>query len=95
MYNEVKQSDIVFWSENRDKYRIIYLPPDVGKTPSENSLSKPLFVSSKLPSKLPIEVDKWGFNNHIVKWLEDCLKELPQQNHRIKEYVKQYIEFWN
>jgi hypothetical protein len=95
MYKEVKQSDTVFWSENKSKYRILYLAPDVGKVPSENSLSRPLLFSSKLPDKLPIEFDKWGFNNHIVKWLEDCLNELPQENQRIKEYVKQYIEFWN
>ncbi|WP_439131091.1 PD-(D/E)XK nuclease family protein [Polaribacter sp.] len=95
MFKEINKTDAVFWSNNSDKYKILYLSPDIEKTPSENSKSRPSYLPSKLPNKIPLTVSIWSYNKQIVKWLENCLNELPKDNHRIKEYVKQYIEFWN
>ena len=95
MYEEIRQKGKDFWSQNSNKYRIIYLPPDAGKVPSQNSISRPEYMDSKLPSKIPLEVDRWSFNNQIVNWLESCFEDLPIENIRIKEYVKQYIEYWS
>ena len=66
MYEEIRQKGKDFWSQNSNKYRIIYLPPDVGKVPSQNSISRPEYMDSKLPSKIPLELDRWSFNNQIV-----------------------------
>lgn len=35
------------------------------------------------------------FTEFIIKWLEKSLEKLPEDNHRVKEYVKQYLELWS
>lgn len=77
------------------KFKIIYLVSDDGKLPSENTLVRPVNFSEDLPGKVPIDVDIWNFNNQIQDWLEECLSVIPDENYRLKEYIQQYIEYWN
>jgi hypothetical protein len=47
-----------------------------------------------LPEKLEDHhVKKWTFKDDIVVWLEEQLP-LFNQNHRLREYLLQYIELW-
>lgn len=78
--------------ENFKNFKVIYLIPNDWKQPSDNSLSKPLGWSNDLPNTIPIDPIKWKFNKEIVDWLKKSLKQLPKENYRMQEYVKQYIE---
>lgn len=79
---------------NNNNYQIIYLTPADWKLPTDSSMIKPNGYDAALPYKIPIEPKIWLFNKHIVKWLNDTAKELHEENHRLREYIKQYIELW-
>jgi hypothetical protein len=81
-----------------EKFQIVYLAPDLNKTPSEYSLKKCRLIDpgnmDGLPEKLEDHhVKKWTFKDDIVVWLEEQLP-LFNQNHRLREYLLQYIELW-
>lgn len=80
---------------NNDKYKIIYLVANDAKLPSENTLIRPIDFSSNLLEIVPLKIERWNFNNQIKCWLQDCLHLIDDENYRLKEYIKQYIEFWN
>jgi len=81
-------------NQHPEKYKVVYLTPDSGKLPTDNTLSKPNDWSSELPDSIliPTIIE---FSSHIVDWLKKCLEEIPETNNRLKEYIKQYIELWN
>jgi hypothetical protein len=75
-------------------YQLIYLTPTNMKVPSNNSLSRPIGWDIKLPKVVPLKTKELIFNDFIVRWLNISLEQIPIQNYRLKEYIKQYIEFW-
>lgn len=81
-------------TKNNKNYQIIYLTPADWKKPTKNSLSKPDGYPDLLLSEVPIEPTIWLFEKQIVQWLKICIDLLPQENYRMREYVKQYIELW-
>jgi len=76
-------------------YQIIYLSPNSMKFPKTNSLSKPSNWDKTLPPIVPIKIKTLTFSKFIGDWLTDCLQDIPLTNYRVREYVKQYIEYWN
>lgn len=85
--------------KDRKHFRIFYLSPDINKIPEPYSLKKPEDESYKafpsLPDKLDeSDIEKIFFGQDIVEWLNDCLKEIENENHRLREYITQYIEIW-
>lgn len=102
IYSLTKMSDRNFYSNN-NKYQIIYLPPNECKTYQGNSIlkpngrpnEKPLNLKSNdleinLPDKVPMDIKILYFNDFIQKWIENCKKQLPETNHRVREYLTQY-----
>ena len=79
---------------NNNNYQIIYLTPVDWKLPSDNSLIKPNGFDASLPDRIPIQPKIWLFNKQIVHWLEDASQQLHKDNHRLREYIKQYTELW-
>ncbi|MDZ4809265.1 MAG: PD-(D/E)XK nuclease family protein [Bacteroidota bacterium] len=85
--------------KNKKYYKIVYLSPNDKKIPDTNSLMRPNWewLSKKypeLPCKLKdSDIQKINFNTHIVEWLQSCLIHL-KENHRLREYIMQYIELW-
>jgi hypothetical protein len=85
--------------KDRAHYRIFYLSRDQRKIPQSYSLKKPqdlnLSFYPSLPEELKEEdIQKIFFTNEITDWLKDCLKEIEPENHRLREYIMQYIEIW-
>jgi hypothetical protein len=80
---------------NNKNYRVIYLTPADWKIPSNHTQLKPIGYNKDLPSTMPIVPEIWVFNNQIVEWLSHSLNQLNKENHRLREYIKQYIELWN
>lgn len=79
-----------------DLYQIIYLSPSYTKVPKNNSLEKPTdWGENILPSTLPIIPKHLIFSEFVVNWLQCSLSKIPDKNNRLKEYVKQYLEFWD
>jgi hypothetical protein len=76
-------------------YQIIYLSPEHWKRPSTNTIEKPKDWPENLPEQIPLKPKQILFNNFISNWLKKSLELLPENNHRLREYVKQYIEYWN
>ena len=87
--NPLKYSD----SQN---YKIIYLVTSDGKLPADQSLKRPSDWSLELPERIPQELDPdiWFFKREISAIFEQCLYKIPIENYRLKEYIKQYIEYW-
>ncbi len=75
-------------------YQLIYLTPAYFKVPIQNSLERPANLSADLPKLIPLEPRTLVFGVFITDWLELSLKKIPSENHRLREYVKQYIEIW-
>lgn len=86
------------YSKNHpEKYQIVFLTPADWKQPSLNTITRPKgneWSSLGCPDIMPIEPQIWKFNIEIVNWLNDVYKDIPIKNYRLKEYIKQYIEFW-
>lgn len=81
-----------------EKFQIIYLTPDESKIPSIHSLTKSSYIDPNnligLPPRLePNNIKPLTFNRHIVTWLEEILPNF-NENHRLREYLIQYIELW-
>lgn len=81
-------------TSNNSNYQIIYLTPADWKLPSDNSMKRPNGYDTTLPETIPIEPKVWLFNKQIIQWLNDVIPQLHQDNHRLREYLKQYIELW-
>ena len=79
---------------NSNNYQIVYLTPADWKLPSVHAIKRPNGYDVTLPDKIPIEPKIWLFNKQIVHWLAEASKQLHQDNHRLREYIKQYIELW-
>ncbi len=74
-------------------YQLIYLTPH-GEGPNDDSLCKPSDWDDSLPNKVPLELKCLSFDDFIVQWLCKSLEKLPKENYRIREHIKQYLEFW-
>jgi hypothetical protein len=48
-----------------------------------------------LPEIVPLKPKIWQFDKEIKDWLKNSINELHSENHRLREYIKQYIELWN
>lgn len=98
IYSKTNESNENFYLNNKDKYQIIYLPPNENKIYNQNSKSRPSKCDGfcdketfdKLPLEIPMEVKIWTFNNDFQEWLDKCISILPETNHRIREYIEQY-----
>ncbi len=75
-------------------YQLLYLSPEHWKIPSTNTLTKPTEWEDNLPNEIPLKAKHLLFSDFICQWLQISLGKLPKDNHRIREYVKQYIEYW-
>ncbi len=95
IYYPNRHLPISYTKEKSNNYKIIYLTPSDWKLPNDNSLQKPDYLPDEFPDKLPIEPEIWYFNKQIIEWLLETLDLIPQTNHRLREFVKQYIDYWN
>lgn len=76
-------------------YKIIYLTPSEEKIPDEISLKRPKGISSKkAPDELPLKYEILTFRTLLIHWRGDILNKIPKSNHRLREYLSQYVEFW-
>jgi hypothetical protein len=90
------RNDVLEITKNSNNFQIIYLTPADWKLPSNNSLEKPEWLTDEnLPDKLLFEPKIFLFSEHIVNWLTNCLTFVSPTNHRLREFVKQYIELWS
>lgn len=94
MKNRLVSSEIML-NPPMNNYQLIYLSPEHWKMPTNNSLQKPLGWDSSLPSTVPMKPIQYQFRHFIVDWLKESYILLPEENTRIKEFVKQYIEYWS
>jgi len=76
-------------------YQLLYLSPKHWKIPNTNTLTKPTEWDNDLPNEVPLKTKHLLFSSFVCEWLKMSLELLPKGNHRIREYVKQYIEYWN
>lgn len=88
-----------FYENNTHKYQVLYLAPSIYKKYEEQSITKPIeytgSIYNDLPTRLPMKVKTTTFDNQIQTWLNNCLAVLPQNNHRIREYIIQYQSLCN
>jgi len=89
--NKNKDIDVDYTAQER--FRIVYLTPTHWKLPSEDSLTKPKGLLD-LPQRIPLDPIIWKYDEHITNWLREALELVPEDNHRLREYLKQYIELW-
>ncbi len=84
------------------RYRIIYLSPSADKKFDDQTCCKPSkeyflkkgrYDYDKLPDKIPLEPEIWLFNDHIQKWLEQCINTLAEPNQPLRNYLYQYKEY--
>jgi len=73
--------------------KIIYLSPNDYKSPSEQTLSRPVEWDDSLPDKVPMPIDVFFFSVEIVKWLDLCMDSVSAHS-SIYYYLKQYRDFW-
>jgi hypothetical protein len=77
-----------------NRYQLVYLTPEHWKIPTDNSLCKPPDWDNDLPAVVPIPPKVLLIREFVTDWLKQSLNKLPPANYRLREYVKQYIEFW-
>ncbi len=94
VYSKMQNDNVQ--TQNYSNYKIIYLVSSEGKVPSLHSLKKPDNWSDDFPKSIPEEMypEIWFFRKQIKEILSDALNEIDDNNHRLREYIKQYIEYW-
>ncbi|MBC3540249.1 PD-(D/E)XK nuclease family protein [Rufibacter sediminis] len=99
IFLKTKEYSTSFYERNVNNYKILYLVPNTHKELEYQSISKPkeLPYSSyhDLPDIVPIQITIVSFDEHIQRWLTNCLSVLPADNHRIREYIIQYQHLCN
>lgn len=86
-----------FYKNNIHNFQIIYLVPNKTKAPDEQSLKRPSDREfANAPEKLPMPYKIQTFEELTTKWFSNLLDgdAITKNNHRIREYIKQYKEFW-
>ena len=78
--------------------RIVYLPQ--WGVPSEQTRMRPKDYKDSYPEKLVFEeqggiISCWTYYTHIVEWLSKCTDTMGNENHIVKQLVKNYIEYWS
>ena len=90
IYSKTNQVGESYYEEMKEFYRIIYLAPNENKNPSLQTLMRPDDWSDDLPLFVPLKVDVYTFSSFIFEWLEDCNQLLLDENHALREFLKQY-----
>jgi len=86
--------------------RVVYLPKD--GTPSLQTRTRMKDYKEPYPEVLELEdkrlgVDEqkgkviscWTYYEDIRDWLERCMNTIKGENHIIKHFIRNYIEFWD
>lgn len=80
---------------DRHQDRILYLAQDKGKKPSGQTLTRPEEWPNDTPAKITqIDPIIWTFGDDVCRWLTEALDGVPRDNHRMRVFIKQYIELW-
>jgi len=95
IYYPNRHRPIEYTGNHPEKYQIIYLTPADWKQPTSNTSERPKQWPLNLPERMPIEPMIYRFDKEIIEWLNFSLKGIANGNHRLREYIKQYIEYWN
>lgn len=90
IYSRTQEIDRQFYEKESSSFRIIYLAPNEDKSPSAQTKERPSYLPKNLPKTLPMDVDVRTFDDFIYQWLDDCIKALPQTNHAMREFLRQY-----
>lgn len=92
IYSKTKNSNKEFYSQNSDRYKIVYLAPTDGKKLELHSITKPKnnMIYFGLPDLIPMDICTHTFNHFVQNWLINCKDKLPPTNYRIREYITQY-----
>lgn len=96
--NKLKFSDPLHTLKNPEMFQIIYLVPNDEKIPEDISLKICKNIDREKDTKLPMKLEmsqikQLTFEKDIVEWLEFLLPNF-KSNHRLREYLLQYIETW-
>ncbi len=83
---------IKFYKENEKRYKIVYLTWDGSKEPSENTLKRPPQIKGNAPKKLPLAPTPLSFSD-LANCIRGLINEIPEENHRLKEYLQQYMDY--
>jgi hypothetical protein len=75
-------------------YRLIYLTPKGIKKMEYHSALRPDKGCKNVYEQVPMRIDNHSFDKLVVNWLEDCLIIIKPENTRLREYITQYIEYW-
>lgn len=99
IFQKTKEHSKKFYDNNTHKYKIIYLVPNINKNYEQHSILKPVeyqgVIYNELPERVPMQIIVATFDELIQIWLNNCLEILPENNHRIREYIIQYQAMCN
>lgn len=93
--------DAKYYKDN-NRYRIIYLAPNENKNYSDQTCCKPprnhkIFNTDEdfnsAPCRVPLQPIVWTFNRQLQEWLKRCMEILDDNNHPVREYIRQYKEY--
>lgn len=76
-------------------YRVIYLSPASWKQADEQSTRRPEESYDGQPETVPEGIIEHRlFNELVIKWLNESLVLIPVDNHRLREFTDQYVQYW-
>lgn len=77
-------------------FQIIYLSPSSLKRPASGSLMRPQHLSEHCPDhpELPLAETVLTFDEHIARWLDECISNTPATNTRLISFLEFYREIW-
>lgn len=95
-FNDIFQSTII-----KDQSKLVYLTYGNNAENIDQSKTKPVNKTynstyKHLPPVLPMDVIELNYQNHIIRWLENCLQELSKENDEILYiFIQQYKDYLN
>lgn len=81
--------------KDSENYKLIYLAPNTFKKVNPQSLTKPdNWHDEDAPENVNIELKYLYFEDDIVEWITEAISLINSENHRLREFLQQYINLW-
>lgn len=82
--------------ERNQRFHIVYLPTDGGRSPAEHSMTRPAdWTDDDNPHlEVPLKCRPLALPDLTGDWLHKALPRIPATNSRLRDFLTQYHELW-
>lgn len=80
----------------KQRFHVVYLPTDGGRSPAEHSMERPddWSETDNPHPQVPLPCKTLSLHQLIGMWLDKALPNIPATNTRLRDFLSQYQQLW-